>query len=334
MNELPFVTVVIAAYNSERTIEKCLTCLIEQDYPQDKFEVIIVDDGSIDNTAKIIRFFEDRYENIKYIKISSNTGWSNAERVGMNKAKGEFIALTNSDYYVPKNWITGLINNFTYSDIAGVGGGYVHVGDWVNFSLNTFFLEKKTQTNFLGAYNSCFQKKIIDKIGAMDETIMAEDVDLSIRLILAGYKLIHDPTIIVEHDHPLNSFFNLTKKKLLYAKYQIQVFKKHNFPPLFSKKFIIASIFSLLYLITIAILGYICKFPKIITATLFMLPVFSIIIGEIYVCKKLVTEHKKYLKKYNLKIPFIKMVLVRSFSTSMQTFMKFIYYFYYKYIVR
>ncbi|MBI5205634.1 MAG: glycosyltransferase family 2 protein [Nitrospirae bacterium] len=100
------VSVVIPAYNAQKTIAACLDSLMKQDYPGD-YEVIVVDDGSSDSTPDII----SGYERVRLMK-QANAGPAAARNKGAMDAKGEIILFTDSDCVPEGNWITEMMAPF------------------------------------------------------------------------------------------------------------------------------------------------------------------------------------------------------------------------------
>lgn len=105
MNEKT-VTVVIPTYNAERTLGKTIEACLNQDYPKEKLEVIVVDDGSTDNTAQIVK----RYP-VRYI-FQEKGGPAKARNTGWKNAKGEIICFTDADCIPPKDWVEKFYNDF------------------------------------------------------------------------------------------------------------------------------------------------------------------------------------------------------------------------------
>lgn len=97
------ISIIITAYNAEKTIEKCLNSILENEYSD--YEIIIVDDGSTDKTEEIINLFAD--EKIKYFK-KENTGVADSRNYAISKAKGEYITFVDSDDYVLPNFFENL----------------------------------------------------------------------------------------------------------------------------------------------------------------------------------------------------------------------------------
>ena len=96
---MPKVSIIVPVYNVENYITYCLESLVNQTL--DDLEIIIVNDGSTDNSEKIIKKYEKKYTNIIYLK-KENGGLSDARNFGMKYAKGEYIAFLDSDDFVDK----------------------------------------------------------------------------------------------------------------------------------------------------------------------------------------------------------------------------------------
>jgi glycosyltransferase involved in cell wall biosynthesis len=105
-NKLPTIGFVIPTLNSERTLEKCLDSIIEQDYPEDKIEIIIVDGGSVDNTFRIIQ----KYQKVKILKNILKTGEA-GKSIGIKECKSEIIALIDSDNVLDgEDWLKRMVS--------------------------------------------------------------------------------------------------------------------------------------------------------------------------------------------------------------------------------
>ena len=110
------VSIVIAARNEEDRILPCLQSLEKLNYPQDKFDIIFVDDCSKDNTPTIIKEYCKNHDNWRIIQIDEKSdvlkGKKNALLNGINQAKGEIIFTTDADCIVPENWLKEMVNYF------------------------------------------------------------------------------------------------------------------------------------------------------------------------------------------------------------------------------
>ncbi|MBI3004392.1 MAG: glycosyltransferase [Ignavibacteriales bacterium] len=119
ITESPFVSIVVAARNEETTIERCLNGLIRQEYPRNKFEIIVVDDGSYDKTAQIVRRFKGKGK-VRLFRLEpegrKKTGRKpDAITFGIHKSRGELIATTDADCDVPRTWLRSMVAQLSTS---------------------------------------------------------------------------------------------------------------------------------------------------------------------------------------------------------------------------
>lgn len=112
----PFISVVIPAYNEEQYLPACLDAFNKQTYPRNKFEIIVVDNNSKDRTATIAK---DAHAIVIAEKAQGHVFALNA---GMQKAKGEIIAITDADTQVNKDWLATIENVFQDKEVAAVTG--------------------------------------------------------------------------------------------------------------------------------------------------------------------------------------------------------------------
>ena len=143
----PFVSVVIAARNEERTIESCINGILRQRYPTDLYEIIVVDDGSNDRTLSILHHLAASQARIRILSTKSNTemesvGKPAAISAGVNAARGEIIVTTDADCIVPIAWI-GTMVQYLQPPVAFAAGA-------VRERPNTTFLSKLSALEYLG----------------------------------------------------------------------------------------------------------------------------------------------------------------------------------------
>lgn len=134
--EQPLVSVVIPARNEEDKIGRSLSCLVAQDYPQDKFEVIVVDDRSTDRTTEVVQGFSKQYPQIRLLQVKdislSLAPKKRALDLGIRGAQGQIILTTDADCCPRPGWISGIVRHFEpgvglvagFSPIEPDGRGY------------------------------------------------------------------------------------------------------------------------------------------------------------------------------------------------------------------
>ncbi len=143
----PTVTVIIAARNEDKSILRCLHSLVNQTYPSNKYEIIIVDDGSTDNTSSIVQAFSAQHTNVHLLSLPAGT-----ERIisrkpfaiaqGIDRGAGEIILTTDADCIVPPRWIEIMVNHFE--------DNVVFVAGPVAEQTTQYFISKIEQLEFLG----------------------------------------------------------------------------------------------------------------------------------------------------------------------------------------
>ncbi|MBC8228413.1 glycosyltransferase family 2 protein, partial [bacterium] len=113
------VSVVIPAYNAEKEIPSCLDSLLNQTFPKEQCEIIVVNDGSTDGTEKIVR----KYDGVKII-TQANQGPAAARNNGVSESKGDIIVFTDSDCVPEEDWLEEMLKPFNDTEVVGVQGAY------------------------------------------------------------------------------------------------------------------------------------------------------------------------------------------------------------------
>lgn len=124
MNTKPFMSVVVIAYNSAKSISRALDSLLAQDYPKDQYEVIVVNDGSTDKTADVV----SGYKTVRLVNLPQNKGIAAGRNAGLAVARGDVYVAFDSDCYAKKDWLSQLALGYALSKPAGVGGRLIGVG--------------------------------------------------------------------------------------------------------------------------------------------------------------------------------------------------------------
>ncbi len=221
--KLPRVTVVTPIYNNAKMIGDCLDSLLPQDYPD--YEVIIVDDGSTDDTAEVIR----RYP-VKLIE-SEHLGISAARNQAIKASTGEVILLVDSDLKVEKDLISRMVGPLMEDEERGVVMAWWdisnpgHIVPDLIFRGYEYFTRNLDEPNFFWGYCFAIKKKIFDEVGYFDETYpLVEDVDFAYRVVGAGHtvKILKDVRVwhyfrdsLKKH---LERHFKTARHKYLYVR--------------------------------------------------------------------------------------------------------------------
>ena len=122
------LSIITTLYNSARYLPKCLDSLINQDIPKDEYEIILVNDGSPDNSEEIARDYAERTENIKVIS-QANKGLAGARNTGIRAAEGKYIYFVDPDDYILENSLSCLIDRMDNDNLDILRFGYTEVDE-------------------------------------------------------------------------------------------------------------------------------------------------------------------------------------------------------------
>ncbi len=203
LKRFPKVSVVVATYEGDRILHACLDSLLKLDYPN--FEVILVDDGSTDSTAKIAL----AYPGVRYFRHEKNLGLSVARNTGIAAATGEIIAFTDSDCRADANWLYYLVSDLQNGEFAGIGGpnllppedSLVAAAVMVSPGGPAHVMLTDRQAEHIPGCNMAFYKWALAQVGGFDPIFhkAGDDVDICWRLQQAGLKIGFSPAAFVWH---------------------------------------------------------------------------------------------------------------------------------------
>ena len=227
----PRVSVVVCAYNAERTIDRCLASLSALNYPD--YEVIVVNDGSRDRTLEIA-------EGYGFCRIISqpNKGLSIARNVGAEAASGKIVAYTDSDCVADPDWLSYLVAKMETSNLAACGGpnfpppedALVPAVVAVAPGGPTHVLISDEVAEHIAGCNMAFAREALLRLGGFDPIYRAagDDVDICWRFQDAGYVIGFSPAAVVWHfrRNTVSAYLNQQRG---YGKAEALVYAKHPF---------------------------------------------------------------------------------------------------------
>lgn len=226
----PPASVVIASRDRATLLQRCFTSLEQVDYPT--FEVLVVDNApTTDDTARLVEGAKGGPLNLRYA-VEHRPGTAVARNLGLKLAEGEIVAFIDDDVLVEPGWLRALVGGFAAADdVACVTGKVLPVtvdapeqswfDKWAGFSKG----EARTVYDLgehaapgplypyrIGMYgtgaNAAFRTERARALGGYDETLGpgtpakgGEDIDLFLRVILAGWRLVYEPAAVVRHHH-------------------------------------------------------------------------------------------------------------------------------------
>jgi len=224
-------SVIVPAYNAMNTIEACLKALTRQSTDKEEYEVIVVDDGSIDRTSDIAKQFP-----IKYF-WQKNQGPATARNKGAKEAKGEIILFTDADCIPQNNWIEEMVKPFDDPKVIAVKGAYktnqkslTAKFAQIEFEERFKMLKQAESIDMVDTYSAGYRRSIFLSFGGFDPSFPVannEDTELSYKMSQAGHKMVFNPDAIVYHlNHP-DSIKRYAKLKFWRGYWRMVVYKKY-----------------------------------------------------------------------------------------------------------
>jgi cellulose synthase/poly-beta-1,6-N-acetylglucosamine synthase-like glycosyltransferase len=211
-NNLPTVTVIIPALNSQKTIKRCIDSIRKIEYPKDKLDIIVVDNGSSDKTVEIVK------ECGVQILSKPNVPVGAVRNYGAFFAQSEILAHTDSDCILPKGWLVSAIRVLlSQNTIGAVGGGCIVEESasllekaWVSVQR-----EEIIQVRHLPACNFVIANSIFREVSGFNDKITSgEDDDLSWKLRSKGYLLFSCKSCYVTHLGYPKNVFQIIKRQM------------------------------------------------------------------------------------------------------------------------
>lgn len=247
--QYPLISIVTVNLNGKDYLSTCLDSIKNLNYPKDKLEVIVVDNGSVDGS---VQFLAGSYPGIKVIKNDFNKGFAVANNQGAAAANGEYVAFLNNDTKVDANWLIELLKP-VYKDKETVCAGSKvlsmdgktldFVGGMVNFEGKGFQIDygldrqkdiydENTYLPFVNGGAMLVNRQVFLDAGGFDEDFFAyyEDVDFGWRLWVLGYRVVFAPKSIVYHvHHGTSKIFSEDKLRFLKERNALySVFKNYD----------------------------------------------------------------------------------------------------------
>ena len=229
----PFVSVIIPVLNDVKRLKSCLEALEEQTYPNNCYEVIVVDNGSDESTEKVTNLFK------RTVSIYEGTpGSYSARNKGISIAKGEIIAFTDSDCIPAYNWLETGVNHLTLTANCGLVGGKIEMffkkpnspTAIELYDSITYFQQKKyvEKNKFAVTANLFTFKTIFDKVGRFNSDLKSGgDMEWGKRVFRHGFELAYADNSHVAHP-ARRSFSELVSKVVRVSRGHYQLSDSRN----------------------------------------------------------------------------------------------------------
>ncbi len=249
----PMVSILVPAHNEGKVIKRTVESLLRFDYPQDRYEIIIINDNSQDNSADILKDVQEHHPHrlIKVIntdKITGGKGKSNALNIGLQEANGKYLVIYDADNTPERQALRYLVSEIESDDRLGAVIGKFrtrnkHVNLLTRFiNIETLSFQWMAQAGRWQLFRLCtipgtnfiIRRSIIEAMGGWDINAIAEDTEISFRIYIMGYRIKFLPKAVTWEQEP-QTFKVWFRQRTRWVEGNIYVLLK-NLPMLFSRK--------------------------------------------------------------------------------------------------
>ena len=196
----PKISVIVPVYNTSKYLYRCLDSVLDQDFDED-YEVICVNDGSTDDSLKILREYEKKYSKIKIVD-KVNSGVAITRNTGLKNTKGDFIAFLDSDDFITRNYLSKLYDTALKTNSDVVICNFYKYYEKINFAKPIFYkfrsgefdkyqiLKGLIPDNLIHSYlwNKLWKREIFDDLNVFPN-IKFEDLAILTKLIYKAEKI-------------------------------------------------------------------------------------------------------------------------------------------------
>jgi len=198
-------SVIIVTHNRAELLTRCLTALVEQTALPETFEVIVVDDGSQDDTRSVCHLMSKQISNLLYVSTERHIGLSAGRNLGIQQAKGQYLIFTDDDCIATADWVAQMKK--TLDEKAIIAGAVTTSSTHFlrmchNVAQFHQFMPGSQQgpSAFIAGANMGFRRSVLDRLGGFRKTGFAGDTELILRARQKGYTIWFTPEPIVIHD--------------------------------------------------------------------------------------------------------------------------------------
>lgn len=210
--ELPHFSVVVPTYERPAQLAACVRALSQLDYPRERFEVLIVDDGSARPPQEVMEQFREALD-VKLFEQTKNAGPAAARNLGARHARGEFLAFTDDDCEPERGWLRAFASRFAEAPARIVGGRtvnalahnpYAETSQLIIDVVYAHFNDNASEARFFASNNFAVHAASFREAGGFDETFRtSEDREICARWRSRGLGLTYEPRAVVLHSHLL-----------------------------------------------------------------------------------------------------------------------------------
>ncbi len=221
----PSVSIIVPALNEEKVIERRIANLLQLDYPADKYEIIVVDDGSVDNTSPIVEELvgtrrTDSGPCVRLVRREKRSGKASAINLGKQHGRGDIVLVTDANSLFDRNVLREMLPHFQEPKVGAVGGRYVVSNPQDKLASSEAFywdLESIMLRGESALESACFFNGSINawrgNIVEADTQAVTEDLDMAIQVRRAGYKIQYAPGAVVNESSATTAGDQIKQRK-------------------------------------------------------------------------------------------------------------------------
>ncbi len=196
------ISIIVVTWNDRDNLLRCLASLERQTWPRERMELIVVDDGSEDGTARAV---EQEFPGAVLV-VKENSGPDNSRNFGIDRATGEIVALIDADCTAPATWLESLAAGLEAHRTPVIGGRILHPGNfWARMIGLSDFGEfqglKPKEVSNIPTCNMGLRRELLQRFRFDEDARIGGDVLFARQLKESGIRLVYDPRIMVQH-HP------------------------------------------------------------------------------------------------------------------------------------
>jgi cellulose synthase/poly-beta-1,6-N-acetylglucosamine synthase-like glycosyltransferase len=220
---LPTMSIIVPVKDEEKVVGRLFKALVKADYPEDRKEIVIVEDGSVDRTCEICRRFTEKHpRQVKLVRRSVSDGKPSALKEALKHVSGEIVAVFDADNIPEPDFLLRAASYFEDSSVAAVQGRLIAVNKDENILTKFMSQEEALRCEayirgkdvlglFVPLTGSCYfvRRAVLDGVGGWDGKVLSEDMELAARLTKTGHKIRYASDVKSWQEYPatVSGFF-------------------------------------------------------------------------------------------------------------------------------
>jgi cellulose synthase/poly-beta-1,6-N-acetylglucosamine synthase-like glycosyltransferase len=217
VGELPFVSVLVPVKNEEKVVARLLDALLRLDYPAEKREIIVVNDASNDRSREICMQYASAHPEIRVLDRAVSSTKAAALNFGLRSARGEVVCTFDGDSVPERDSLLKAVEYFGDASVAGVQGRVCSINAGQNMLTRFLSYEGAVQYElyvrgkdalslYVGLAGTCqfIRRSVLEEVGGWNEKCLAEDTELSVRLVEKNYGIRYAPEVRTWEESPFS----------------------------------------------------------------------------------------------------------------------------------